>query len=61
MKTLLASWLYLSISLSLLFSTQLLAADLKLPIEGIVEQEGGISIAVLASDNQLIDLPLIPI
>ena len=42
MKTLLASWLYLSISLSLLFSTQLLAADLKITIEGIVEQEGGI-------------------
>ena len=43
MKTLLASWLYLSISLSLLFSTQLLAADLKITIEGIVEQEGGIT------------------
>ena len=55
MKTLLASWLYLSISLSLLFSTQLLAADLKITIEGIVEQEGGIMIAVLASEQEFND------
>ena len=55
MKTLLASWLYLPISLSLLLSTQLLAADLKITIEGIVEQEGGIMIAVLASEQQFND------
>lgn len=55
MKILLASWLYLPISLSLLLSSQLLAADLKITIEGIAEQEGGIMIAVLASEQQFKD------
>ena len=55
MKILLASWLYLTIFLTLLLPPQLLASDLKITIEGIVEQTGGIMVAVIASEQQFED------
>ncbi len=55
MKTTLAISSGIAISLFLLFSPRILAADLKITIEDIVEQEGHIIIAVLSSEQQFGD------